>query len=115
MKRYKHWLKIDWRSSGESSWKQWQNLKNYLDKYPDSKITVYNMEYGNMFDKFFCLECTQNYNDLDLDCNSMFTGSLRHLDRKPANLKPSPKDFETLYQIYTAKEASAPRKEKFMK
>ena len=99
MKTYKHWLKISWRSTWQSSVSQWKQLKEYLDKSPDSKITVYNRIDGNMFDKFFCLQCHQNYNDLDLDCNS-FSTKLIHLDRKPGGLEPSPKDFLTLFNIY---------------
>ena len=40
-----------------------------------------------MFAIFIRLECEQNYNDLDLDCNSMFDGSIKHLNSKPSNIE----------------------------
>lgn len=55
---------------------------------------------GLMFNKFFCLECEQKYNDLDLDCNSGFNGSLIRLNRKPSNLEIA-SEFDKLYNIYT--------------
>lgn len=97
MKSYKHWLKISWRVSGS---KEWHELRNYIENYPNSKITVFNPVYGNIFTKFFCLECDQSYNDLDLACNTM-SNNLIHLERKPANLEPSKRSFEALYKIYT--------------
>lgn len=95
----KHWLKIDGRWNQKTTIKAWNNLKEYLQKYPESKITVFNSE-TNLFHKFFCLECEQNYQELDIDCNSLFSGSLIHLDRKPSSLI-STKTFEEMYKIYT--------------
>jgi len=100
MKRYKHWLKIHGCWSQKATLKAWDNLNEYLKKYPTAKITVYNLTAGNMFHKFFCLECEQSYNDLDLDCNSSFDGSLIRLTKKPSMLEEA-KDFDTLFNIYT--------------
>jgi hypothetical protein len=104
MRTYKHWLLIDGMQRQYSIIKQWNSLKEYQEKYPESKITVYNKEYGSIFDKVICLETIQKYNDLDLDCNSLFDGSLKRLCRKPANLETTG-EFEKLYQIYTRESA----------
>jgi hypothetical protein len=97
MKVYKHWLKIDWRAHGEAEDKQWNNLHSFLSRYPESKITVFNKTAGNVFEKIFCLETTQKYNDLDLDCNSFFSGSLTRMERKPSNIEKSSLEFEMHY------------------
>lgn len=104
MRIYKHWLLIDGKQRKHLTVKQWNNLKEYQEKYPESKITVYNKKYGSIVDKVICLEVAQNYNDLDLDCNSLFDGSLRRLNRKPADLEPTG-EFEKLYKIYTRESA----------
>lgn len=101
MRRYKHWLKINGKWNNKRMQKAYFNLKEYIDTYPESKITVYNPTNGFMFNKFFCLECNQSYNSLDLDCNSSFDGSLIHLNRKPNNIKQSKKDFDSIYEIFT--------------
>lgn len=100
MKTYKHWLLIKGISRPESTRKQWNNVKEFIDKYPESKVTVYNREYGNIFDKLLCLETSQCYNDLDLDCNSFFDGSLNRLDRKPPDLIET-KSFDFMHQVYS--------------
>lgn len=93
MKKYKHWLKIDGYWNDNKTQKAYQNLINYLSKYPCSKITVFIPKYS-LFHRYFCLECPQNYNDLDLDCNSFFDGSLIHLNCKPSNIDQSKRCFE---------------------
>ena len=67
---------------------QWRYLKDYLSKYPDSKITVFNRNSGDLFERVVKLECNQRYNDLDMDCNSGFTHSIRRFDYKPKNIEP---------------------------
>ena len=87
-----HWLEIGKGFSNEK--KQWKNINNYISKYPNSKITVFYKDYS--FDGYIVkLECSQKYVDLDLDCNSFFDGSIRRLERKPANITISKlqKDF----------------------
>jgi hypothetical protein len=84
----------------EQTGKAYKKLMDYLNRYPDSKITPFNSNYGSIFDKYFCLECDQSYDDLDLDCNSMFDGSLIRLARKPNYLEHGFKSFEDLYHIY---------------
>ncbi len=95
---YKHWLKIDgmWDTTRIS--KAYKNLKEYLEKYPESKITSYIPTKGFLLDQYFCLECKQNYRDLDLDCNSMFDGSLIRLKRKPCNIVESVIAFEKMFE-----------------
>lgn len=84
-----HWLLVGGiRKTPSEEQKQWQNIKEYLEKYPDGKITIYWQD-TNIFNKIVRLECKQKYNDLDLDCNSFFSGSIKHLDYKPKNLKLS--------------------------
>ncbi len=83
-----HWLEIggigiDMKDEDN----QWDRLKKYLSEYPESKATVYNRNTGNLFARVVKLECKQNYRDLDLDCNSMSNGSIRHLNYKPKNIE----------------------------
>lgn len=83
-----HWLQIGGiKCSIDCENKQWQNLKEYLIKYPESKVEIWKKCTGDMFAIFIRLECEQNYNDLDLDCNSMFDGSIKHLNSKPSNIE----------------------------
>jgi hypothetical protein len=98
---YKHWLKIDGKLMDTT--KQWNNVKEYLEKYQDSKAKVYLREYGFMFDRFVCLETTQSYDELDLDCNSFSRGSLIRLERKPQGLESKGIEFQKSYEIHTRK------------
>ena len=95
-----HWLKIDGLWGMPRTLKAWENLAKYLRNYPDSKITVYSSDI-NLFHRFFRLSCKQSYQDLDLDCNSMFTGSLIRLSRKPNYLIRNPEEFWQLYDLVT--------------
>jgi glycogen synthase len=101
MRTYTHWLKIDGTWSYGTTAKAYQKLMDYLNQHPNSKVTVFTPNYGFMFNRYIRLECSQNYNDLDLDCNSMFDGSLIRLTQKPKDVKQSKKDFQTFYNIYT--------------
>lgn len=97
-----HWLKFGgYRVSLKSEAKQWLNLGEYLQKYPDSKATVFIKTTGDIFEKAVKLECGQNYQELDLDCNSMFDGSIRRLYSKPGNIKPSNKPVGDFIGHYT--------------
>lgn len=82
--KYVHWLELGGiKVIDENEKKQWRQIKGYLEKYPESNATVYLKDTGDVFKRFVKLECSQSYNDLDLDCNSMLNGSIRHLDHKP--------------------------------
>lgn len=83
MKKYKHWLKIDGYASDTS--KQYKEIENYLKEYPDAKITIYQYDY-DLFNKVVLLECSQDYNNLDMIVNSG-SNNLRRLSRKPQNIK----------------------------
>lgn len=78
----KHWLKIDGYSFDED--KQYREIENYLEKYTDAKITIYQYDY-DLFNKVVLLECSQDYNDLDMKVNSGFN-RLKRLQRKPSNI-----------------------------
>lgn len=80
--KYVHWLKIDSMNETQEG-KEWLNLKEYKDKY-DCNMTVF--YYNNNFDKIIKLECNQSYEELDMDVNSMFDGSLIRLKSKPKNI-----------------------------
>lgn len=95
-KPYKHWLKIDGLWETKNIIKAYKNLKKYLTKYPKSKITQY-LSNRMMFDRYLCLECEQNYIDLDLDCNSSFDGSLIHLKGRPVMITQSKRTFKEIY------------------
>lgn len=79
-----HWLQFGgMKLKTSSERKQWSNLKEYLEKYPESKASIFLKNTGDVFARIVKLECSQNYNDLDLDCNSLFDGSIKHLNYKP--------------------------------
>jgi len=83
-----HWLEVGgMRFTVPDENVQWKHLKDYLTKYPDSKITVYNRNSGDLCARVVRLECKQKYNDLDMDCNSGFTHSIRRLAYKPKNIE----------------------------
>lgn len=83
MKKYKHWLKIDGYAFDTS--KQYKEIENYLKEYPCAKITIYQYDY-DLFNKVVLLECSQDYNNLDMIVNSG-SNNLRRLSRKPRNIK----------------------------
>lgn len=88
MKTYIHWLKIDGVRSED---RQYKEIDKYLKAYPEAKATMFLYKYG-MFNRVVKLECSQNYNDLDMIVNS---GShpLRRLTQKPKDII-SPRPFE---------------------
>ena len=89
--KYVHWLKID--SSNETKeGKEWSNLKEYKEKY-DCNMNVFYYDYNPLTEKVIKLECNQNYNDLDLDVNSMNDGSLIRLKSRPKNVTQYSKDI----------------------
>lgn len=83
-----HWLEFGGiRIAMKDEDKQWDYLKEYLSKYPESNATVFIKNTGDLFARVVRLECKQNYTDLDLLCNSMSEGSIRHLSYKPKNIE----------------------------
>jgi len=92
--KYVHWLKIDLTNETKDG-KEWLNLKRYKEKY-DCNMTVF--YYNNSFiDKAVKLECNQKYEDLDLDVNSMSSGSLIRLKSKPKNITVYKKDIDDFF------------------
>ena len=79
---YTHWLRID--MNGDER-KQWEQLKDYWNKY-DCSMTVYYYDYNPLTEKAIKLDCNQSYQDLDLDVNSMSSGSLKRVKAKPTNI-----------------------------
>lgn len=79
---YTHWLRIDLNND---EIKQWQQLKDYWNKY-DCSMTVYYYDYNPLTEKAIKLDCNQSYQDLDLDVNSMSSGSLKRVKAKPTNI-----------------------------
>lgn len=79
---YTHWLRID---NNKDEFKQWENLKDYWNKY-DCSMTVYYYDYNPLTEKAIKLDCNQSYQDLDLDVNSMSSGSLKRVKAKPTNI-----------------------------
>ncbi len=90
-----HWLQVGGRYySLEREQKQWVNIGQYIKNYPNSKVTVFVKNTGDLFARIVKLECDQNYNDLELDCNSGFDSSLKRLDRKPQDIEICNHQFE---------------------
>lgn len=82
MKKYVHWLKINCYASDED--KQYLEIQNYLNNYPEAKATIYFYDSGS-FNKIVKLECSQCYNDLDMNVNSMGI-RLERLRNKPHDI-----------------------------
>lgn len=89
--KYVHWLKINLLNE-ISDGKEWNNLKEYKDKY-DCNMNVFYYDNNPLTEKVIKLECNQNYNDLDLDVNSMNDGSLIRLKSRPKNITQYSKDI----------------------
>ena len=83
MEKYKHWLKVDGYARDED--KQYVEIEKYLEDYPESKATIYQYKY-DLFNRVVLLQCSQDYNDLEMNVNSGFN-NLRRLSRKPANIQ----------------------------
>jgi len=87
MKKITHWLQLGGMNIGsENEKKQWNNLIEYV-KNNESEIIVYNKNTGDIYSKVIKLICIESYNDMDLDVNSNFDGSIRHLNSKPKNIE----------------------------
>lgn len=89
--KYTHWLKME----NDMIEQTWINLKEYKEKY-DCNIEVYYRD-TSFINKIIKLECNQEYNNLDLDVNSMFTGSLTRLSQKPNNISKYNKPVEYFF------------------
>ena len=94
---YIHWFVIDFINETPTGI-EWKNLKEYKEKY-DCSIEVYYYE-NTMAKKAIKLECNQSYQDLDLDVNSLFDGSLLRVQRKPKYIKPYNKPIEFFFERY---------------
>ena len=90
---YTHWLRIDMNND---EIKQWEQLKNYWNKY-DCSMTVYYYDYNPLTEKAIKLDCNQSYQDLDLDVNSMSSGSLKRVKAKPTNITVYNKGIEHFF------------------
>lgn len=90
---YTHWLRIDLNND---EIKQWEQLKNYWNKY-DCSMTVYYYDYNPLTEKVIKLDCNQSYQDLDLDVNSMSSGSLKKIKNKPTNITVYNKSIEHFF------------------
>lgn len=89
--KYTYWLKME----DDMIEQAWINLKEYKEKY-DCNIEVYYRD-TSFINKIIKLECNQEYNNLDLDVNSMFTGSLIRLSQKPNNISKYNKPVEYFF------------------
>jgi len=95
-----HWLQYDGITcKPENCDKQLNELQRYLRAYHKAKAEGYLKTTGDMFAKIVRLECDQTYNELDLDCNSMFDKSLKRYSRKPINIEYSEKLTKTINAI----------------
>lgn len=88
-----HWLLIGGNDFTKDEGKiQWNNLNDYISNN-NSKIEIYFKETGDIFERVVKLVCNQSYDDLDLDVNSMFTGSIKRVNSKPKNIVKTEKDI----------------------
>ena len=77
---------------------QLEELRQYLRNDPTAKVEGYFKNTGDVFAKVVRLECEQSYIDLDLECNSMSSMSLKHLTHKPPNIEYSEKLTRKIYE-----------------
>jgi hypothetical protein len=85
-----HWLQIGGMRIREAyERKQWENLSKYLEQHQGSNATVYIKNTGDIYARIIKLECEQSYNDIEIDCNSCFDGSIRYLNSRPNNIEIS--------------------------
>jgi len=85
-----HWMQFDgMKVSPEAAQRKLEELKRYLAEHPEATAIGYLKTEGDIYARFVMLDCCQNYNDLDIACNSFSENSLRHFDRKPCNLEYS--------------------------
>lgn len=63
----KHWLKID----NMTNIKEEMYLLNCLDKYNKEHVCKITFWSDDLFNTWIELECEQDYNELDLPCNSL--------------------------------------------
>lgn len=82
MKTYRHWMNLIDSPNYKDDLKE---LFAYIEKYPASVITFYYKENSLRNSTVICLECNQNYSDLDMDVNSG-SSNLRRYERKPGGL-----------------------------
>jgi hypothetical protein len=79
MKYYSHWIKIPFMyHEGE------QELKEYINKYPESVIYIY--PHRHSFSTYAQIKCEQNYYDLDLKINMCYKNCLRYIKHKPKDI-----------------------------
>lgn len=84
MKKYVHWLKVNGYVKSEDVAKQFYDIEKYLKTHESAKATIYQYDSGS-FNWIVRLECTECYNDLDIDVNS-FTTRLERLACKPKGI-----------------------------
>ena len=96
--KYTYWLKIDFSNETKTGI-EWKNLKEYKEKY-NCSMEVFYYPSNPFTRKVIKLECDQNYQDLDLDVNSLFEGSLIRLNNKPKNIEPYNKPIELFFKNY---------------
>lgn len=99
---YTHWLRIDNQNNEK---KQWENLKDYWNKY-DCSMTVYYYDYNPLTEKVIKLDCNQSYQNLDLDVNSMSSGSLKRIKSKPTNISLYNRGISSFFESKLGKEVT---------
>ena len=94
-----HWLEYGGsRFSLDRENKQLEELRNYLRNDPTAKAEGYFKNTGDVFAKVVRLECSQTYDDLDMDVNSGFNKSLKRLSRKPPDIEYSVVLTQEIYE-----------------
>lgn len=95
MRKYKHWLVIDYtRKNEEEVTELLDNLIKYKKEH-NATVELFHRNSGT-FEHIFSVECSQSYNELDLPCNSGFNSFYR-LQRKPSNIYKG-RDFRDYVQ-----------------
>lgn len=88
-----HWLVIGgYNYNKEEEKNQWSKLNEYVENN-NSKLEIYLKDTGDVFARVVKLICNENYDELKLDVNSSFEGSIRRLSSKPRNISKINKDI----------------------
>lgn len=92
--KYSHWLRFNTRNI-----KQWEELKNYKEKY-DCDMTLFYYDYMPHGDKIVKINCNQSHEEFDLDTDLAHDNSFKKIKCKPTNCTPHSKSIYYFFEKY---------------
>lgn len=92
--KYSHWLRFNTRNI-----KQWEELKNYKEKY-DCDMTLFYYDYMPHGDKIVKINCNQSHEEFDLDTDLAHDNSFKKIKCKPNNCTLHSKSIYYFFEKY---------------